>query len=120
MYEMARQAVESLYDGVCTITGTKEVFNFVTKATSYEEVVICENEPCRLSYSSINPTNQTDTVNVVSQTTKLFIRPELEILNGSKIEVTQHGRTRVFIASGEPALYRSHQEVPLTLEDRRA
>ena len=117
---MVRGAIESLYIGRCTITNSEEVFNYVTNITSHEDVVICENETCRLSYSSKDSAEKTDTVTEVSQVIKLFIRPELVIKSGSKITVTQHGRTVKYRASGAVSVYTNHQELILVLEDDEA
>lgn len=114
---MVRKAIESLYTGRCTIVNFQEVFDEITKRTSLEEVVICENEPCRVSYSSVKSAETTETVTELSQVIKLFVRPELIINGGSKITVTQNGRTVVYHASGEVAVYTNHQEVILTLKE---
>ena len=46
---------------------------------------------------------------------KLFISPDVLIKAGSKIIVTQHGRTTEYSNSGVPAVYPTHQEIMLTL-----
>lgn len=108
-----RKAIESLYKGICTITNSQEVFNPVTKRTTFKDVVICENEPCRLSYSSTSNADQTETTANVIQTVKIFIAPELEIKAGSKITVTQNNVTRTYKASSIQAVYTNHQEINL-------
>ena len=117
---MVRKAIESLYIGKCTITNSQPVFDPVTKRTTFKDVVITENEPCRLSFSSVKEASQTSTVANVSQVVKLFIRPELVIAAGSKITVTQNGRTTNYVASGEPEVHSNHQEIMLALEDNKA
>lgn len=107
----ARAAIEKLYTGVCTITNKQKVIK--NKRTVYEDVVVYENQKCRLSYNSSPNANQTETVAIVSQTIKLFIAPELEILAGSKIQVTQNNVTHTYKASGIRAVYTSHQEINL-------
>lgn len=106
-----RKAIEMLYSGVCTITNSQKVVK--NKRTTYKDVVICENQKCRLSYSSIPYGNETETTTNVVQTVKLFIAPELEILPGSKITVTQHDVTHNYKASGTRAVYSTHQEINL-------
>lgn len=54
-------------------------------------------------------------VYTVSQSVKLFISPDIVIKAGSKIIVTQHGRTTEYSNSGVPAVYPTHQEIMLTL-----
>lgn len=117
---MVRAAIEGLYIGKCTITQHQEVFNYVTKVTAFKDVVLCEDEPCRLSFSTVASDNNTDTVANVRQVVKLFIRPELVINAGSKIVVTQNNRTTKYKASGQAAVHTNHQEIVLELEDNRA
>ena len=54
------------------------------------------------------------------QTTTLFISPDVVIEPGSKIVVTQNGKTVAYKQSGEPALYNTHQEIILELFERWA
>ena len=44
---------------------------------------------------------------------KLFIAPEINVMPGSKIVVTQKGRTTEYKNSGEPAIFDTHQEIML-------
>ena len=115
-----RKAIESLYVGKCTITNSQAVFDPVTKRTTFQDVELVADEPCRLSFSTVKEASQTSTVANVSQVVKLFIRPELEIAAGSKITVTQNGRTTKNVASGAPEVHSNHQEIILTLEDDKA
>lgn len=117
---MVRSAIESLYSGRCSITQHQKVFNNVTKITSFKDVVVCESEPCRLSYQTPSTTRQGDDVAMVEQSITLFVRPELIIEAGSKITVTQNGRTVKYVASGQPRVYSNHQEIRLELRDVKA
>lgn len=117
---MVRKAIESLYKGRCIITNSQKVVDPRTHRTSFDDVVIVENEPCRLSFSSVAEADSDDGVATVAQVVKLFLRPELIVLAGSKIEVTQNGVTTRYKASGQPAVYSNHQEVILKLEDDKA
>lgn len=110
---MVRRAIESLYKGICTITNSQEVFDPITKRTTFKDVVICENEPCRLSHSSTPNADQTETTANVIRIVKIFIAPELEIKAGSKIVVTQNNVTRAYKASSIQAVYTNHQEINL-------
>lgn len=116
-----RNAIGSLYSGRCKIYAVGEkVFDPITKKTSYKDVLLCDNEPCRLSHTTVGAADNTDTVAKIVQTIKLFIRPEIVIPAGSKIEVSQNGRLKRYVASGEPAVYTNHQEVILELERDKA
>lgn len=111
----ARKAIESLYDGVCTITEYQKVKK-ANKSTGFADVVVLENQPCRLSYSTIKSTDQTETVaSAVVQSTKVFLAPEIKVKTGSKLTITQNGVTTEFKNSGEPAMYETHQEIVLEL-----
>lgn len=112
----AKKAVESLYDGVCTITEYKKVKR-ENKSTGFGEFVVRENEPCRMSYKSVNPTNQTDTAGVVTQSIVVYLSPDIEVKPGSKLTITQNGVTTEYKSSGKSAVYSTHQEISLDLFD---
>ena len=102
----ARKAIESTYSGVCTIIERRDVRDEKTKITrKNNEVVVVENQPCKLSFEKANAVSQTETAAVQSQGAKLFIAPEIAVKPGSKIIVKQNGATTVFSASGVPAVY---------------
>lgn len=111
----ARQALESTYEGLCTIVEYRDVKNEKTKLSSEEEVIVAEAEPCKLSFEKLTAAVQTETAAVMAQGTKLFLAPEIEVKGGSKIIVTQNGVTVEYSASGKPAVYSTHQEVILEL-----
>lgn len=112
----ARKAIESTYEGVCTIVERRDVRDERTKITrKNEEVLVVENQPCKLSFEKLNAIIQTDTAAKLTQGTKLFIAPEIKIKPGSKIIVEQNGTTTEYSASGEPAVYFSHSEYILEL-----
>lgn len=108
------KAVESLYNGVCTITEYQNVKR-ENKSTAFEEVVVFENQPCRMSYRTVNPTSQGEIASAVAQSVTIFMSPTIEVKPGSKLTITQNGVTTVYKSSGTPAVYSSHQEIPLEL-----
>jgi hypothetical protein len=89
-------------------------------STGFEGVVITDNQPCKLSFSTLAATEQNDDYANIVQTTKLFCDPALIINAGSKITVTHRGRTTDYTRSGEPAVYPNHQEIVLAPYKRRA
>jgi hypothetical protein len=111
----ARNAIESLYNGRCTVYEYQSVTDSVTKITGDQEVPVLTDEPCRLSYKTVTGTSQDDGAAAVTQTVKLFITPEVVIKPGSKITVTQNGATADYQSSGQPAIYTNHQEIILEL-----
>ena len=115
MVSARRRAIESLYMGACTIYEQQKVKDPITHQTTTKEVMVLENQKCKLSYEKIASANQTTAPATIAQSIKLFIAPEIVINSGSKIVVTQHGKTTAFERSGEPALYSEHQEIRLEL-----
>ena len=110
----ARKAIESLYDGKCTITEHQKVKK-ENGSTGFEEVVVLEDKPCRLSFKTINSTNQGEVASAVVQVTKLFLSPDIQVNPGSKLTVTQNGVKTDYKSSGKPATYATHQEIVLEL-----
>lgn len=109
-----RQALESLYKGICTITVRSESIDPVTKRVKFTESTPTVDQPCRLSYSSLRSTGDGDVAEVL-QVIKLFLAPEINIPAGSKITVTQNGKTAEFQRSGKTAVHSNHQEITLEL-----
>ena len=109
-----------LWSGRCTISEYENVVDPDTFQTSQREVIVVEDEPCRVSFSSEAVTNPSTGVAEMSQFTVLFIRPNLEVDPGSVIEITQNGRTTKYKRSGTPAVYTNHQEIRLTLYEEYA
>lgn len=110
----AIKALESLYDGRCTITEHQKVQK-PNKTTGFVDVVVLENEPCRLSFKNITNANPTETASSITQSTKVFLAPGIKVKPGSKLTITQNGVTTEYKNSGEPAFYSTHQEIVLEL-----
>lgn len=115
-----REVIESTYDGICNIYEKRPYKDPATKVTSQKMVKVVEDQLCRLSFSSISATDDTETVSAFRQVIKLFLAPEIVVQPGSKIEVTQAGRTEFYSGSGQPAVYDSHQEIVLELWKEKA
>ena len=111
-----RKAIERLYTGRMTVTERRGVKDETTKRTEFEDVVVYEDVPCRLSYSNAPVSEELNGAYSVTQEIKLFCAPELDIKAGSKITVTQNGVTRTYIHSGKSAVYSAHREISLELE----
>lgn len=118
MMNSARKAIEKLYKDRCSVIEKRSVSDPVTKKTGFEPVTILENQPCKLSFSSLPSTTDGNTA-TLTQAVKLFLSPDCSILPGSKIVVTQeNGTVTEYSNSGKPAIYASHQEINLTLFER--
>jgi hypothetical protein len=118
--QAARKAQESLYDGLATVTEHRKVKDEGSKLTRYEDVVVLEDQPCKLSFSTGSTANQSESAAAVTQITELFISPDLTINPGSKITVTQNGITTDYTHSGVPAVYETHQQIVLDLFEKWA
>lgn len=112
-----RDLIEQLYTDTCTITNLESAK--VGKVTKQVETVVCENQPCRISFDSqVNPSDQTTTVSRSEIEPTLFISPDIEVKVGSKVTVVRGGRTFTYKASSQPAYYRTHQQISLKEETK--
>lgn len=109
-------AIKSLWRGKCTVT----VRNNDTTDENTGRVVVGEvdtytDEPCRISFDTVNATQPENNAANIIQSITLFIDRAVVIPEGSKITVTQNGATAVYEKSGKPAVYSTHQEIPLEI-----
>lgn len=116
--EAAKKAIENTYDGIAVVTEHRKVTDKRSKLTNYEDIIVLEDIPCKLSFKTIHTASQGESSVSVSQTTKLFLSPDIVIKAGSKITVTQSGVTMDYTYSGVPAVYDTHQEIELQLFER--
>lgn len=121
----SRKAMESMYGGVCRVIENVKI-RAPNGAVKFEERVVFDNVPCRLSIqkgrlqtSKTAVSNENLAVDV-GQTVKLFLAPEPYIKPNSKIVVTQNRVTTEYTHSGFSARYRTHQEITLVPAQRRA
>ncbi|HBF9649321.1 TPA: hypothetical protein KO375_003984 [Clostridioides difficile] len=110
MMDKTRKAIEMLYRDKCTIIEYQPVKDPVTKRTNNKEVIVLENQPCKLSYKNIVSATE-GKVAKLEQTIKLFISPDIEIKAGSKLIIND----KEYVRSGESAIYPNHQEIILEL-----
>ncbi|MCM0744899.1 hypothetical protein NB459_06105 [Clostridioides difficile] len=115
MVSRTKKCLERLYRDKCTIIEYQPIKDPITKRTNNKEVIVLENQPCKLSYKNI--ASATDgKVAKLEQTIKLFISPNISVKAGSKLIITnQNNVTKEYVRSGEPAIYPSHQEIVLEL-----
>lgn len=118
-FQNHRKAIELFYDAKCIIY-TSESFLKENGATGERKKVLCEDEPCKVSYDKLDNTAQTDTSNNINQQVRLLISPDIDIPEGSLITVTWNGTVMTYRNSGTPARYHSHQEIKLVPEEKRA
>ena len=110
-----RNALEMLYEHKCTVIEYGKIKDPITKQTNFGEVEVLTDQPCRLSFQQLKKSEQTESANSIAQVIKLFISPDIEIKEGSKIVVTHNGRISEYKNSGTPAIYPTHAEYILEL-----
>lgn len=108
-----REVVERQYKDRCTIIEFGPVTDTATNITKDKEVIVSEEQKCKLCFKNVRSVGEGDTAKLL-QTVSLHIAPDITINEGSKVVVTlQTGQTFEYSRSGIPAIYPSHQEVPL-------
>lgn len=115
--DIVKSHVEKLYNGKCNIFLYENKQNSLGIDTT-EKRLIYENIPCRLSFQSFPYSSQTETVDLLTQSVKLFLSPDIEVKAGSEIEVIQNGKKEIYNCSSQPAVYISHQEILVSLKGR--
>ncbi|WP_340034034.1 ABC transporter ATP-binding protein [Paenibacillus sp. FSL H3-0302] len=108
-----RAAVESTYEGLCTVSEMKDVKDPVAGKTRQQTIIVLANEPCGLSQSSLPAATQTVTADQVNYDAKLFISPDVTIKPGSRITVQQNGMEFKGEQAGKAFRYVTHQEIKL-------
>ena len=109
-------AIKSLWRGKCTVTvRNNDTTNENTGRVVEGEVDTYKDEPCRISFDTVNATQPENNAANIVQSITLFIDRAVVIPEGSKITVTQNGVTAVYEKSGKPAVYSTHQEIPLEI-----
>lgn len=109
-------AIKSLWRGKCTVTvRNNDTTNENTGRVVEGEVDTYIDEPCRISFDTVNATQPENNAANIVQSITLFIDRAVVIPEGSKITVTQNGVTAVYEKSGKPAVYSTHQEIPLEI-----
>lgn len=115
MVNAQRKALERLWKDRCTVYHRVKVTDPKTKLTDFDEKPLLQDQPCKLSFETLNSTDG-DHVATVAQSVKLFISPNVEIPAGCKIVVTRFNnleRTFTYSRSGEPGIFTNHQEIML-------
>lgn len=119
-YARHRRRIEKFYEDRCIIKRWEKTK--VNGETKLDWVVKLEDVPCRLSQKALASNGQTDTVNQIAYEPKLFISPDVEIIQGDLLTVTRGNDTSdgwVPISkpkdydAGEPFDYPTHQEISL-------
>lgn len=111
----ARKAIEATYFGTLMVAEMQKVKDERSKLTKTVEVVVLENQPCKLSFEKLQAAIQSDSMATIAQGAKLFVSPDVTVRAGSKITVSQDNVVTDYTCSGIPAIYPTHQEIMLEL-----
>ena len=88
----ARKALERTYEGRATVYEYQSVRDPDTFLTDFKEVTVLEDQPCKLSFKTLDTTTTTGNVAVMTQGVKLFLSPGCEHKAG--IENHRHPNRR--------------------------
>lgn len=113
MVEKIKKAIEPFYTDVCSVYEKRAVNT--GGRTEFEETVIYENIPCRISIKSYlfgeKAAEEKENLLEVNKRAKIFLPPEYYINPGSRIKVRTKNRETVYAKSGMMSCYTSHNEV---------
>lgn len=108
-----QDALRELWTGLCDVFTLSSIVNPTNGRNESEEILERSGLPCRISFSNVSSTEENNDAALVRQTIKLFIANDVVIPPGSKLVITQAGKTDSYVKSGEPAVYSTHQEIVL-------
>ncbi len=116
--EKAEKAIESLFDGVCSIFEFKDVLD--GKVTKKERFLAAENVPCRMVYKSFAENEEEVNGEKIKFDVLLILPKGTDIKEGSEAEVKRNGEDFYFVMAGKCAKYMTHVEVKMKYGKRWA
>lgn len=114
----ARRVIESLYDAVCSVYVYKDDKD--GKITKKVRSLSAKDVPCRIVYKGFPHTEEALNAARLSYTVRMYTSPDVDIPEGSFVEVTYKGNKYEFAMAGRAARYLTHQETELRLGKRWA
>lgn len=110
-----REVLESLYVGTCTIHVTKHIEDPDTRISKATDVIVVEDEPCRVTRqnASISKQKQSRLPDEFTETTNVMLAPEIVVPPGSVLVITMNGETKSYKASSDPQMYSDHQTIKI-------
>ncbi len=112
--EMVKSILESMYQDTCDVIEHHKVRK-PDGAMAFEDVTVHSSIPCRLSFKSPSTTNNTESASAMYQQIEVFLAPDVEIKAGSKLVITHLGKASEYKNTGEPSVYKTHQEILLDI-----
>jgi len=100
-----------------TVSEYMKTVNPDDKSTEFSEILVLEDIPCKISFTTINPASLSESAAGVVQIVKLFCDNTVKIRPGSKLtirrKVGENYENFAFAQSGLPSVYTCHQEIML-------
>ena len=107
---IARKYIEKLYLDTATVIEYREVEDEITHISNFQEVIVHENIPCKLSFNRF-PQSGEGVASSLSFLATILISPDLTINEGSKFVIEKNGKTYELSNSGVPRMGINHQEI---------
>ena len=82
----ARKAIEATYFGTLTVTELQKVKNEKSKLMEESEVVVLQDQPCRLSFEKLQTAIQSESAATITQSTKVVCFPGCNHQSGVKTD----------------------------------
>lgn len=107
---IAKQYIEKLYLDTATVIEYREVEDEITHISNFQEVIVHENIPCKLSFNRF-PQSGEGVASSLSFLATILISPDLKINEGSKFVIEKNGKVYELSNSGVPRMGINHQEI---------
>ena len=108
--------LQSFFDSTCDVIQFVETFDEFG-ITQLVKSVSLKNVPCRVCYSNIKPAIKGKSSDYITQEVTLLIPPDISIKNGSIINVTKNNQMVSYQKTGESAVYPSHKEIRMVINN---
>lgn len=106
-------AVKSRWKGLCTVKHMALETDKATGLTKKTEEVLYEDLPCHLNHYYYLRHAAKGEKSGAYQRYAVFLSPEIEVPLGSKLSIRQNGQAADYSYSGVPAVFSTHQELPV-------
>ena len=105
-----KPGLKTLWQDRLTVTKYQKVIR-PDKSTGFEEVIVLSGEPCKLSFTTLQSTDNADGEARLVQVAKLFLDNAVKIKPGSKLTVQRRDEVFEYSQSGLPGVFTNHQEI---------
>lgn len=85
--------------------------------TQFKQNQVLSNIPCRICYKDISSSIKGKISDYVTQKIILMVMPDVQISDGSIVEVFKNGEKSVYKKMGRAAVYDNHKEFEMILRE---